>query len=117
MSPGIYDFTLIQGAHDGLTFIISEAGVPADLTGYTAAMQIRTDYDKPVVLQATTDDRIVIIPSEGRVSITFTPQDTSSITFKGESLECVYAVEITSPIGFKSRVLEGAVSISREVVR
>jgi len=117
MSPGIYDFTLIQGAHDGLKFQITNNGVAEDLTGYTAAMQVRADYDKPVLLQATTADKIVIDPLLGLVTISFTAHDTSAISFKGESLDCIYAIELTSPAGITSRVLEGTVSISREVVR
>lgn len=117
MQPGNYDFTLIQGAHDGLTFQITESGVPLDLTGYTAEMQARVDYDKPVVLSATMANRITIDPSLGKIAITFAPADTSAIVFKGPSIDCIYAVELTSPAGIKSRVLEGTITISREIVR
>lgn len=118
MQPGQYNFTLYQGTNDGLTFVVKNNGVTLDLTGYTAEMQIRRDYDKPPVLSASTAlGNIVITPLSGLVQVFFSPSDTTPIRFSGESMDTVYAVELFAPSGAVTRILEGTITISRAVVR
>ena len=116
---GQYNFTINQGSNFALTFVVKDSGgVPYDLTGYSARMMVRRDYDKPAVLTAnSTVGNVAITPLEGKVSISFPPSMTSPIRFAGESLDCVYDVEIYTSDSNVTRVLEGTVTISREVTR
>lgn len=119
MTPGQYNFTIYQGSNDGLVFQIKDAGVPLDLTGYSAAMKIRKNHDSAAPLFTATSlgltPNIIITPLTGIVSISILPSDTMSIPFKGSELETVYDIELTSPTGIVSRVLMGKVVLSREV--
>jgi hypothetical protein len=116
---GIYNITINQGANYALDFILqNNLGTARDLTGYLARMTIRRDYDKPVVLAATVaNGKVVITPLTGRVVISFPPSDTSPIRFLGESLDCVYDVELYTDENNVERVLAGTVTISKEVTR
>lgn len=121
MDPGEYNFTIYQGANDGLTFTMLNDGTPIDLTDYDVKMMIRKNYDsnQPYFIASTlnTPPNITVTPSLGQIQVYIYPADTNAIVFKGEELDCVYEIEITSPTGVITRVLEGAVTISREVVR
>ena len=44
ISPSTYNITCPQGATYSTTFTVSQDGVPLDLTGYTAALQVRDSY-------------------------------------------------------------------------
>lgn len=121
MHPGEYNFTIYQGADDGLTFTITDGVTPVDLTGYTAAMNIRKNADAaaPLVTATSTgvSPRINITPLTGEIAVTIPASATTSLPFKGTELECTYDIEITSPTGVISRVLMGDVTISREITR
>lgn len=121
MVPGQYDFILYQGTNDGLTFSLTSNNVPLNLTGYDVRMQIRKNYDSNttyfVASTLLTVPNIVVTPLLGKIQVYIYPDDTSVIPFKGDSLECVYDIEIIDNLGEVTRVLMGNVTISREVTR
>lgn len=116
MPAAQYDFTIEQGATTTLMFAYKDNdGVAISLTGYTARMQVRSNIASPDVLLALTteNDRIVIDGAEGRVALALDAETTAAITWK----RGVYDLELVSPSGGVTRMLYGAITISREVTR
>ena len=111
------DITIEQGATFSQSFIIKAGSppVPVDLTGYTARMQIRPDVKSQTIIASasTTDGKIIIEPIDGKLTITFEATETAS--FVGDSGR--YDLEIESPSGFVTRLIQGKVKISPEVTR
>lgn len=116
MAAARYDFEIEQGT----TFVLAfswkdEAGTPIPLTGYTARMQVRHSVSaEEVLLDLTTEnDRLVIDELNGRVTIVLDPVVTAAITWR----KGMYDLELVSPTGGVKRLVEGAVTVSREVTR
>lgn len=80
-----------------------------DLTGYTAALQVRETATSSTAKITKTP---TIDVSTGKVSWTFTASETSSLTAE----KYVYAIELTKD-GTVLRFVEGDITVSPEVVR
>lgn len=113
------DLTVDQGTNWNPSFILRNADKsPFNLTGYVARMKVRPTYDSDAVLDmSTTNGKLTITAAQGRIRINLLPADTSAIDFTGESLECVYDLEVQSSTGIVTRVAYGSFSIRREVTR
>ncbi len=113
------DLLIEQGATWTHTLIINqgsgEAAPPANLTGYTARMQIRAEVESASALIDLTiaNGRIVITPAEGKIALTISAADTAALDFDVG----VYDLELVSPTGHVDRVVQGKVTLSREVTR
>jgi len=96
-------------------FWTNQAKVPIDLTNATARMQIRSDVASPDILwQLTTEDGgILIVPSEGRISLFISAINTALLTTSGG----VYDLEVVFSDGSVERLVEGSVAFSPEVTR
>ncbi len=126
MRAGIYNFTCEQGATFTRLIELEEPDLVADpsgniftpinISGYTARMQIRRTLESttPMISLTTANNRLIINPgdADNQVLITLTDEETSTLTTSG-----VYDLEIESPEGIVSRVLQGAVTLSPEVTR
>lgn len=116
MSAGFYDFYIEQGATFNQPLVWKDsAGVAVNVTGYTARMQIRkTVSSSDVILALTTaNGRITVGGSNGLITLLVSATDTAALTtFCG-----VYDLEVISPTGVVTRLLEGQVEISKEVTR
>lgn len=115
--PGRYDFTIYQGASFDRTFTW-QTGDPAtnvNLTSYTGRMQVRSNTSAPTaVLEVTTSNgRMTLGGSAGTITITVTATDTEALT----PGQYVYDMELVSPGGEVTRLLEGRATISAEVTR
>jgi len=87
---------------------------PKDLTGYTARMQIREDIDDATeILELLSPTDINISIADARITVTIA--DTVTETFDFE--EAVYDLELESSTGETTRLLEGTVTLSKEVTR
>lgn len=116
MSAGSYDLYIEQGATLSLPIVWKDSdGNVVDLTGYTARMQVRqTVPATTILLSATTENgKLVIEGVDGKVTILLSAEDTTAITW----LTGVYDLELISGDGVVTRLLEGSVSVSREVTR
>ncbi len=126
MRAGTYNFTCEQGATFTRLIELEEPDLVADptgntfveldISGYTARMQIRRTLESatPMISLTTENGRLTINPSDAtnQVLITLTDAETATLTTNG-----VYDLEIESPDGIVSRVLQGAVNLSLEVTR
>lgn len=108
-----------QGTSHTEFFVIEEApNVPMALTGYTAQMQAREAYDATSALVSlSTGAGIEIDELNGKVTINITPEQTSKLRFLGGKLKGVYDLEITSPAGDVTRIVQGLFIVNREVTR
>lgn len=110
------DFSINQGSDFVIFFVISDStGKTVDLEGYDAAMQLRKS-----TFSSTADDtltvengRLEMYPSEGKIKVKFTNSATAG--YKASSYK--YDLEIVSPDGYVTRVVEGTIKVSPEVTR
>lgn len=126
MRAGTYNFTCEQGSTFTRLIELEEPDliadptggthVPLNIAGYTARMQIRRTIDSStVIVNLTTENGgLTVNPTdpENQILISMSDDVTASISTSG-----VYDLEIESPTGVVSRVLQGAVTLSQEVTR
>lgn len=116
MSAGIYDIYIEQGATYNQPLVWKDSsGTAVNVTGYTARMQIRKTIDATtIILTLTTENgRITVGGANGLITLLVSAADTAALTtFCG-----VYDLEVISPAGVVTRLLEGQVEVSKEVTR
>ena len=116
MTAGNNNFVIDQGADWFVTVVYKDsAGVAINLTGYTAALQIRDTYaDSTTDLSLTSPSGgITITGATGTIAITATAAQTAAIP----AGSYVYDLEITSSGGIVTRLIQGKISISPQVTR
>lgn len=90
------------------------AGDPYDLTGCIARMQIRKSQGSPVLVDATTTNgKIVLGTTDGRVDIVLSDDDTDMLTTKS----ALYDLEIEFPDGRVVRLLQGPVTVDPNITQ
>ncbi len=115
MTAGIYDITIEQGA----TFTLSatwkdSTGTPVNLTGYSARMQVRPNYESEEVLASLISPTDITLGGAlGTILATISATATQLLTIQ----EGVYDLELQSAGGVVTRLLQGKAIISREVTR
>lgn len=92
-----------------------EWNIPKTLNGWSARMQIREDIDDETALVDLTsdDNEISISVLDARVTFTIATAITETLDF----VEGVYDLELVDPNGEATRLLEGKVTLSKEVTR
>ncbi|MCY1167378.1 hypothetical protein D9M73_73390 [compost metagenome] len=120
MAAGTYDFVDDKAFEIGATLerpIVWQdpAGAAIDLTGYTARMQVRQSIAAAeALLELTTENGgIAITPATGTITLTQTATQTAAYTWK----RGVYDLEIVSPSGVVTRLIQGDIETSPEVTR
>lgn len=115
MSAATHNFVIDQGADWYITFIYKDAnGTAINLTGYTAALQIRDTYaDSTTDLSLTSSSGITITAATGTLDVHATAAQTGAIT----AGNYVYDLEITSSGGVVTRLVQGKIVISPQVTR
>lgn len=88
---------------------------PKDLTNYTARMQIREDVDSTSTLVSltSTGGDIAIVAADAKITITIATTVTAALDFE----TAVYDLELVDASGEATRILEGEVTLSKEVTR
>ena len=86
-----------------------------NLTGYSARMQLRADYAATDVLLELTsaNSRIIITPLAGMLELSISAADTGLLEFS----KAIYDLEIESASGEVTRIVQGVVTLSKEVTR
>lgn len=120
----ILNITMDQGSSLDYSFYLqTEDGDPFNLSGYDVRMQVRKSYGSTSTeINATLANGKVALENAagGHLKVVLLPSDTSSIRFNGvndESLECVYDLEIISPVGQVWKPARGTFTLNREVTR
>lgn len=115
MTAGIYNFTMDQGSNWNLNVVYKGSdGNPINLTGYTAAMQLRQNYnsDTAVLTLSTSNGGITITGAQGKLFLSATAAQTGSL----DAGFYVYDLEITSG-GVVTRIIQGQITVAGEVTR
>lgn len=97
MVPGKLDLTLYRGSTFGPIHAVCKDSTPAvvNLTGYVAEAQVRTAYNKPLILDLAPT---IPVPANGTIIIYFTDEATKAIMSPGNG-DYVWDMFLTSPSG------------------
>ena len=117
---GNYDFTIERGTYWSRILTWNVDGTPQNLTGWSAHMQIRTEYaDLAGTVCADLKDTavspavagITLGGPAGTIILVLTGAQTSALAFDS----AVYDLLLTDPGGKPTRLLEGIVTLSDAV--
>jgi hypothetical protein len=115
MTAGIYNATIDQGSIWNVTLIYQDSdGDPVDLTNYTAAMQLRQNYNSTLAdLTLTTENGgLTITPLTGTIQVAATATQTGLLS----SGFYVYDLELMSGSNI-SRLIQGQITVAEQVTR
>jgi hypothetical protein len=113
MTAGLYSFTIVQGSTFYLNLIYQDSdGVPINLTGNTARMQLRRTFTSPVadLTLTTASGAIVITGATGNILITITDELTGPL----EPGFYLYDLELDNG-GVITRLIQGQITLSQQV--
>ena len=116
MAAAQYDFEIEQGATLLKPIVWRDsAGVAVNLTGYTAKMQVRKSASSDEVLleMSTVNGKIQLTPATGTVTLVFSAATTAALDWRRGK----YDLELTSADGTVTRLIEGEITVSREITR
>lgn len=111
-----YDTSINQGADWYINFVYEDTATstPINITGYTAALQLRSlPSDTTAALSLTSGSGITITGSTGTVAVHATAAQTGAIV----AGYYYYDLEITSPTGIVTRLVQGQILVSAQVTR
>jgi hypothetical protein len=112
-----YDTSINQGADWYINFVYQDTttNTPINITGYTAALQLRSlPSDTTTALSLTSPaGGIVITGSTGTIAVHATAAQTGSIV----AGYYYYDLEITSPANIVTRLVQGQILVSAQVTR
>lgn len=120
ISPGVYDFTIYQGATFERTFQLQDSnGANLPTSGFSVRMQARTSVnDTSKILNMTSGDGTLSINTTGLITITLSATITAALpgVVDRNSSYLIYDMEIVNG-SIVDRVLMGTITISPEVTR
>lgn len=112
---GEYDFTINQGETFARTLTWTISGVPVDLTNYSAKMQLRilkSSVD-PLITLSSPSSGITLGGASGTIVLGITAGSTTNLDFN-----CAfYDLEMTNGGGDVKRLLQGTVTLDKEVTK
>lgn len=113
ISPSTYNITCPQGATYSTTFTVSQDGVPLDLTGYTAALQVRDSYTATdAEISLTSGSGITLGGTAGTIAVVV----SSTVTAGVAANTYVYDLELYSG-STTTRLLQGFWKHTPEVTK
>jgi hypothetical protein len=116
MAAATYNFEIEQGTTLTKIFVWkTNLSNPINITGYTSRMQIRSSVKSTDLLLElnTENNRIILGGTAGTVTLALTATTTAAITW----VKGVYDLELVSPGGVVTRLLQGEILVSKEVTR
>jgi hypothetical protein len=100
-----------QGSdYSNIITVTASNGQPLNLTGFTVKSQLRKSYSSSVAHNFSAS---ILVPLSGKVRLQLSASQSEMIT-PGRWL---YDVEITSPTGIKSRVVEGIATVTPQITQ
>ncbi len=116
MAAAKHDILIEQGATFRLNLVWKDsAGVPVNLTGYSARMQVRRSLNssEPLLNLTTSNGAITLGGAAGTIAVVAAATLTDDINARS----AVYDLELQSADGTVTRLIEGRATISPEVTR
>lgn len=96
--------------YSNIVSVMATTGQPLDLTNYTVKSQMRKSYSSSTAYNFTAS---IYNATNGKVKLELTAAQSEAIP-PGRWL---YDVEITSPSGTKTRVVEGIVTVTPQITQ
>lgn len=96
--------------YSNIITVAATNGQPLNLTGYTVASQMRKSYQSSTAYNFTAS---IYDAATGKVRLQLTPTQSRAIP----AGRWLYDVEITSPSGTVTRVVEGIVTVNSEITQ
>jgi phage tail sheath gpL-like len=115
MTAGIYNTTIDQGSVWSVVLVYTDSNnTPVNLTGYTAAMQLRQNYNSTTadLTLTTANGGITIVGATGTITINATATQTGLL----DPGFYVYDLELTSGSNI-SRLIQGQLTVAEQVTR
>jgi carbon monoxide dehydrogenase subunit G len=113
INPGTYNITCPQGATWDRTFTVNVGSTRLNLTGYTAAMQVRESADAgTAIISLTNGSGITLGGTAGTIDVVI----SSTLTAGAASGSYSYDLELNSG-GTITRLLEGSFNVTGNVTR
>jgi hypothetical protein len=115
-APGQLDLNMYQGASWDyvLTWRTGDPAAPVNLTSFTARMQARESANADTtVLSITSGSGIALGGTAGTITLTRSAAETAAIPAGAYR----YDLEVESAAGVVTRLIEGVLTVSREVTR
>jgi hypothetical protein len=113
INPGTYNITCPQGATWDRTFTVNVGGTALNLTGYTAAMQVRESADAgTAIISLTNGSGITLGGTAGTIAVVISSAQTAGAASGSYS----YDLELNSG-GTITRLLEGSFNVTGNVTR
>jgi hypothetical protein len=113
INPGTYNITCPQGATWDKTFTVTVGGSALNLTGYTAAMQVRESADaSSALISLTSSSGITLGGSAGTIQVVISSTASAALTAGSYS----YDLELNSGSTI-TRLLEGSFNVTGNVTR
>jgi hypothetical protein len=97
-------------SYSNIISVAATNGQPLNLTGYSVASQMRKSYQSSTAYNFTAS---IYDANNGKVRLQLTPQQSEVIP----AGRWLYDVEITSPSGSKTRVVEGVVTVNPQITQ
>jgi hypothetical protein len=115
MSAGRYDIVIDQGSDFALEMIMKEDGVVKDLTTYSARADIRSTKNSDQLIDSFTCT--IPEPLNGKIKMELDNIQTGNITAGRYKYDLeIYTGPETLPT-FVARLIEGSVTVTREITR
>ena len=118
-APGVLDLDMWQGASWDYTLTWKTGGTAVNLTGYNARLQVRETYDAgTAVMSLTAGTGITLGGTAGTIILEASSTATAGVdaTPPGPQ-QYVYDLELVSPAGIVTRLVEGRMLVYPEVTR
>jgi hypothetical protein len=96
--------------YSNIITVAASNGQALDLTGYSVASQLRKSYSSSQAFAFTAS---VYDATTGKIRLQLTPTQSEAIP----AGRWLYDVEITSPSGTKTRVVEGIVTVTPQITQ
>jgi hypothetical protein len=114
MAAATHDVIIDQGANWRVDVVYKDpAGVPINLSNYTAQLQLRTSYDAvSASLNLSSGSGITITANSGRIAISATATQTGALV----AGDYVYDLEINLS-GVITRLIQGRAIVRPQVTR
>jgi hypothetical protein len=109
MTPGRYNMKVYQGSTFSLAPQWKIDGEYVDVTGYTAAMDVKNSANSAtnIVELSSSNGRITVGTTNGKFTLNLSAATTTSLA----AGQYVYDLEVTSPGGVVTRLLEGGFTV------
>jgi hypothetical protein len=109
MTPGRYNMKVYQGSTFSLAPQWKIDGTYVDVTGYTAAMDVKNSAssETTIVVLSSDNGRITVGTTDGKFTLNLSAATTTGLA----AGQYVYDLEVTSPGGVVTRLLEGGFTV------